>query len=422
MRAITAIILGAGQRGLIFADYAKRFPNELKIVGVAEPRGDRLREMAEDHGVARENTASDWEELLDRDKFADCVIIATQDRMHYEPAMKAMDKGYDILCEKPLSGNPQELIALENKATELGRTFIVAHSLRYSVFFSKIKELIDQGAIGDLVTIQHIESIGYWHMAHSFVRGNWRDSEETSPSIMAKCCHDIDMLGWLSGGNVEVISSQGSLKHFKSENRPEGAPDRCLDGCSYRDECPYYAPRFYLEHPKAKSDGFRKIVSIMDTDEDIIEELKMGPYGRCVYACDNNVCDNQIVNITYTNGVTASLTMSAFTADCERIINVMGTKGQIKGRMEDSSVTLYDFASGNATTINLHTPVGSHSGSDVIMVKSFVAGLNAGTKDISSAISKSVEGHLACIAAEDSRKKGGACIDFKQWCEEQKVE
>ena len=200
MKPITAIVLGAGQRGAnVYAAYALSFPNELKIVGVAEPRADRRAAFAKEHGIPEGRCFAGWEDALRQDKFADCVFVCTQDRMHFEPVMQALEKGYDVLCEKPMSYDRTELIAMGEKARQTGRVLSICHVLRYSPFFVKLKELIDSGAIGQLVSIQHIESVGYWHMAHSFVRGNWSRSEDSCPMILAKCCHDTDILTWLAG-------------------------------------------------------------------------------------------------------------------------------------------------------------------------------------------------------------------------------
>lgn len=411
MKQVTAILLGAGQRGAdVYADYALQFPNELKIIAVAEPRSDRRAAFAALHQIPAENVTESWEPLLQREKFADCVLVCTQDRMHFEPVMIALDKGYDVLCEKPMSNDKQELLAMGKKARETGRVLSIAHTLRYSPFFMKLKELLVSGAIGQLCAIQHMESVGYWHMAHSFVRGNWRREDETSPMILQKCCHDLDILSWLVGTPLETVSSFGSLSHFRPENKPEGSPAYCLDGCSHRDSCPYYAPRFYLEHPKAVEDGFQKILSMDTSREGMLKALEHGPYGRCVYSCDNTVVDHQVVNLSYTGGVTVSMTMSAFTRDCERNIILMGSHGQIFGNMETSTIEVRDFASGNTTKIHVHTPVGRHSGSDTVMMKEFLAVITSEGAQSRSNADASVESHLAALAAEESRLMGGTPI------------
>ena len=415
MKQVTAILLGAGQRGAdVYAEYALQFPNELKIIAVAEPRKDRREAFAQLHNIPAENVTDTWEPLLEREKFADCVLVCTQDRMHFDPVMIALEKGYDVLCEKPMSGVKRELIEMGAKAKQTGRVLSIAHTLRYSPFFMKLKELLETGAIGQLCAIQHMESVGYWHMAHSFVRGNWRREDETSPMILQKCCHDLDILSWLVGTPLETVSSFGSLSHFCAANKPEGAPAYCLDGCDHRDTCPYYAPRFYLEHPKAIEDGFQKILTMDTTREGMLKALEKGPYGRCVYGCDNTVVDHQVVNLNYQGGVTVSMTMSAFTKECERNIILMGSHGQIFGNMEKSLIEVRDFATGNTTTIHVHTPVGRHSGSDTVMMKEFLTVITSQGAESRSNADASVESHLAALAAEESRLMNGKPVFIQE--------
>ena len=420
MKQVTAILLGAGQRGAgIYGEYALQFPNELKIIAVAEPRKDRRDAFAQDHGIPTENCTDSWEELLDRQKFADCILVCTQDRMHFGPVIRALEKGYDVLCEKPMSYDRGELVAMGEQAKKKGRLLSICHVLRYSPFFVKLKELIDGGAVGQLVDIQHIESVGYWHMAHSFVRGNWRKAGETSPMILQKCCHDVDILTWLAGSGCTRVVSMGGLNHFDRAHQPSGAADRCLDGCPCRDDCPYYAPRFYLEHPRAELDGFTRTVSLDTSREAVLHALRTGPYGRCVYACDNDVVDNQMVILEYASGVRASLTMCAFTERCERIINVMGSRGQIRGNMEQNLLEVSDFATGNTTVITVHVPPGGgHGGSDFAMMREFVELVASGATDSKTGAAVSVESHLVTLAAEESRLRGGMPIDMKTWKEE----
>lgn len=415
MRPITAIILGAGQRGAnVYGTYALNFPNELTIVGVAEPREDRRAAFAQAHNIPAERCFANWEATLEQEKFADCVIVCTQDRMHFAPVMQALEKGYDVLCEKPMSYDRAELIAMGEKAKQTGHILSICHVLRYSPFFAKIKDLIESGVIGQLVSIQHIESVGYWHMAHSFVRGNWNRSADSCPMILAKCCHDTDILTWLVGVPCKAVSSFGSLAHFNAAHKPDDAPKYCLDGCPHRDGCPYYAPRFYLEHPKAVSDGFVSVVSLDPSPDAVLKALQNGPYGRCVYQCDNDVVDNQVVNLIYENGVSVSMTMCAFTEHCERIINVMGSRGQIRGNMESSTLEISDFATGNHTTLHIHTPSGGHSGSDAAMMREFLQVLRTDRSSKTSA-DVSVESHLIALAAEESRLNCGTAIDMHEW-------
>lgn len=412
MKQVTAILIGAGNRGAeAYASYALQYPNELKFVGVADPREDRREAFRKAHGIDEKYCVESWENIFEFPKFADCVLICTQDHMHMEPLGKAMEQGYDILVEKPISPVKEELIKLKEQTADYDGMISVCHVLRYSPFFRKLKEIIDAGTIGTLINIQHMESIGFWHMAHSFVRGNWRNTAESSPIILAKTCHDFDILLWLTGKKCLSVSSFGSTKLFKAENAPEGAPKRCTDGCPHRSECPFYAPKFYLEHPRAVVDGYRKVVTMDPTTEGLMDALRNGPYGRCVYACDNDVADHQIVNLQMEDELTISFTVSAFTNECQRTITLQGSKGEIYGCMETDEIIVTDFVTGNKTIHRLNTPKVGHSGSDAAMMKELVSLISQGRQreNISNA-TQAIDSHLIAFAAEESRLSGGSVV------------
>ncbi|MEG2286976.1 MAG: Gfo/Idh/MocA family oxidoreductase, partial [Ruthenibacterium sp.] len=353
-----------------------------------------------------------WEELLSKNKMADCAMVCTQDKMHTQPVMAALHKGYHVLCEKPMSPSAAECIAMEKTAQECGRTLTVCHVLRYSPFYTRLKKLLDENAIGELVSLQHIECVGYWHQAHSFVRGNWRSSSETSPMILAKACHDMDLLAWLVGAPCKEVSSYGSLKHFKKENAPQGSTPRCFDGCKVTHTCPYYCGKIYLEDEKWYSPVIRKVVALDGTREAVAAALKTGPYGRCVYHCDNDVVDHQVVNLQFANDVTASFTMCAFTYEGSRIMNLMGTRGQIKADMEKNTIEVFDFLTGNQDVITIETGVGGHSGSDEAFVRGFLRMVETNGAYALSSASQSVQSHLIALAAEQSRVTGqSVCMD-----------
>ena len=405
MKQVTAVLAGAGQRGMrAYASYALDYPNELKFVAVAEPDEGRREEFRRKHHIPEEHCYKSWEELLAQPKMADCILICTMDNMHYEPVVEAAKKGYHILCEKPMSSSKEELENMAKIARESGKVFSICHVLRYSPFFVELKRLLDEKTIGDLVSVQHIESVGYWHMAHSFVRGNWRNSDESSCMILQKCCHDMDILLWLIGSHCKKVSSFGGLTHFKEENAPEGAPLYCLDGCKHRDNCPFFAPWFYLEHPNGFA--FSEGITLDTSREGILNALKTGPFGRCVYHCDNNVVDHQVVNLEFENGVTVNMTMCGFTDQCERVINLMGTRGQIRGNMEENYIEVMDFVNKHHYRVDLNIPVSGHSGSDSSMMKEFTALVAADGKGESrSNAAEAVESHLIALAAEESRLK-----------------
>lgn len=414
MKQITSILIGAGLRGgYVYSQYALDHPDEFKVVAVAEPDPKRREAFAKKHHIPPELQFQSYEELLQKEKMADCAMICTQDRMHYEPVIRAMEKGYHVLCEKPISPDRKEMIQMREMAQKYDRILSVCHVLRYSPFFSKIKSLLEEKKIGRLINIQHIEEVGYWHHAHSFVRGNWRNAEESSPMILQKCCHDMDILLWLAQSHCKRISSFGELTYFKEENAPKDAPLYCLDGCQRRDVCPFYAPRFYLEHPKAEEAGLVYAVTDLLDAEHVLSALKKGPYGRCVFHCDNTVVDQQTVEIEFENQVTASFLMTAFTNQCARKIRLMGTRGEIKGDIEAGVIEVIDFVSGTNELIQLHTQTKGHSGSDMSMMRDFVR-MIAEEKHGKTDVAVSVESHLMALAAEEARVSGKV-IDFKEF-------
>lgn len=400
MKKINALVLGAGSRGNAYAAYSEMRPEELEIAAVAEPDEKRRTQFAKAYNIPEENCFSGWEEALAAPKIADVVFVCTMDDMHTVPAIKALELGYDVLLEKPMSNTAKECIAIEQAVQKSGRVLAVCHVLRYTPFYQKIKELIDEGAVGEIATMTQIENVGYWHQAHSFVRGNWRNSDETSPMILQKSCHDLDIISWLIGKPCEWISSFGSLSHFTRENRPKGAPDNCMQGCPHSDTCVYYAPKIYLT---GKTDWPVDVVTTDLTPEGIEKALREGPYGRCVYACDNNVVDHQVVNMEFEGGVTASFTMTAFTADFTRQLKILGTKGQIVADMLDKEISLHRFSC-EEEKIPVPTPADcfGHGGGDFGIVESFLRLVNGEGDNLTSA-RVSLQSHLMCFAAEKSR-------------------
>lgn len=401
MKQITAVVLGAGSRGEIYGSYALTYPEELKIVAVAEPKADRREKFAKDHGIPEENCFASWEDLLARPKMADAAFVCTLDDAHLAPALQALEKGYHILLEKPMSNKEAECIAIEQAAAKAGKTLAVCHVLRYTPFYQTIKGLIDKGAIGEVTALSQIENVAYWHQAHSFVRGNWRNSRETSPMILQKSCHDMDILLWLAGKNCKKVSSFGSLRHFTPENAPENAPQRCLDGCPHAETCLYYAPKLYLT---GKTDWPVDVLTTDLTPAGITKALREGPYGRCVYHCDNDVVDRQVVNLELEDGVVCSFVMSAFTANSTRQLKILGTKGHIQADMSKREIWLWPFG-GSAYQVPMEEATSGHGGGDFGLVRDFLHVLREGGESRSSA-RQSLQSHLICFAAEKSRLEG----------------
>ncbi|MGO4182817.1 Gfo/Idh/MocA family protein [Paenibacillus sp. MCAF9] len=416
MKKVTVAIIGAGLRGVNYLEYALAHPNELQVVAVAEPVAERRESFQARHNIADNMCFENWDDFFAMPKLADAVLICTQDKQHFDPTMKALEAGYHVLLEKPMSPDAKECLLMGEKASQLNRVFSICHVLRYTNFFSTIKELLEKETIGKLMSITHNENVGFWHQAHSFVRGNWSRKEDSSPMILAKSCHDLDILLWLAGSECVRVSSFGSLSHFTSDQAPAGAPLRCLDGCPVADECLYYAPNYYLtEDTNWPTSAISNDLSYSAR----YKALEEGPYGRCVYHCDNDVVDHQVVNLEFANSVTAAFTMSAFTRDVSRTIKLMGTKGEIRGAMEKNEIEVIHFGSGKIERISFEDMGGhvGHGGGDMGLLKDFLKLVREdGKSEGLTSASQSVQSHLMAFAAEQSRVDGNS-INLKDFAE-----
>ena len=402
MQPITAALVGAGNRGTeAYAPYSLIHPEQLRFTAVCEPDFERRRRFQEIFELPSKICFDSFENFIQLPKMADVVFICTQDKMHFVHTMECLKKGYHVLLEKPMSPNIKECILMAEEAEKQKRLLIVCHVLRYTSFFKGIKNILDSGKIGQLISIAHNENVGYFHQAHSFVRGNWNKKEETSPMILAKCCHDMDILHWLAGSKCKNISSFGELTHFKKENAPEGAPKRCLDGCPHSETCLYYAPNQYL----TDNVGWPTSVISVDTSYKAREKaLKTGDYGRCVYHCDNDVVDHQVVNMEFENSVTVAFTMSAFTEECSRTIKLMGTKGEIRGNMEKNLLEISYFDKTKETEpVAVAEASSGHGGGDFGLMNEFVSLINGQGEQASTTADASVHSHLMAFAAETAR-------------------
>ncbi|WP_308638359.1 Gfo/Idh/MocA family protein [Paenibacillus silvisoli] len=400
---IQAALIGAGARGMLsYAQYALNRPGEIEFVAVAEPNEERRALFAKLHRIPAERQFASWEELLAQPQLCEAMLICTQDREHFEPTMQALQKGYHILLEKPMSPEPLESLRMAEEAERLGLTLTVCHTMRYSTYFRTLKEVVDSRKIGDLVTIQWTENVGYWHHAHSFVRGNWRNADLSSSMLLQKSCHDMDMLQWLVGSECVQVSSFGDLSYFNARNAPEGSTERCTDGCKVEHECPYSALKWYYNE---KDDWPQNVVSLEPKLETRLKALKEGPYGRCVYRCDNNVVDHQVVNLKFANEVTVAFTMSSLTMDNTRTFKLMGTKGEIRGNAEKNEIEIRTF-SGKREVIEPERIEGGHSGADTLIMRDFVDQLKKKDRIGRTSGMVSARSHLIVFAAEQSRLTG----------------
>ena len=411
----TVAIIGIGGRGGdTYGNLMMNAPDQWDIVALCDLKPDRLEVFGERFGVDKENLFTD-EKVFFEKKRADVLVIATQDADHIRHATYAFNLGYDVMMEKPITANKKEMQKLLQLQKKTGCKALVCHVLRYAPAFVKIAEMLDSGIIGDLVAIQALERVGYSHQAHSYVRGNWRKAEDTTPMILAKCCHDLDLLQFYAGSKCVSVSSVGDLRYFKKENAPEGSAERCLE-CKYVDTCAYSAKRQYIDNWKKKGSPEDRwpynVLCLSPVNEEKLQAaLENGPYGRCAYRCDNNVVDHQITQMTFENGIKATLTMTAFTAAGGRRMDFFGTLGQLC--LDEQSNSIYVGIYGKEVeTIQLQdlTEKGyGHGGGDFHLVNSLDYMLE-GTLSQRTALEHSAESHLIGIAAEASRKAGGKLV------------
>lgn len=419
MKKLKVILIGAGGRGTNYTDTMAKMPEKFQVVAVAEPIKERRENIRKKHNIPENMCFNTWEPLLEMDKIADIALICTMDRMHFAPAMKAIEKGYDMLLEKPATATPEECFTLAAAAKKKGVKILVCHVLRYTLFFGKLKELIDSGTIGRVISIHADECVGNTHQSHSFVRGNWGNSEESSFMLLQKCCHDMDILQWLIGKKCKKVHSFGSLTYFTEENAPEGATAYCMDGCPHMDDCYYSTENVYFKFKgwfrNRATDSLYNV-----TDEELREDLRTSRFGRCVFRCDNDVVDHQVVNLEFEDGATVSFNMCAFN-EGGRNIRIMGTKGELVGDMEKTTISLFDFATREKTDINpSESALGSgidtgHGGGDTGIIHVLYQYVTEGYEgDLLSEIGISAENHMIAFAAEHSRLTG-TVVDIDEY-------
>jgi len=445
-KPLTAIMIGAGNRGYeAYGPYAQAHPDEIQFISVAEPVDARRQRFSQAHNIPQAKQFNTWEELIAQGQIADVALVTTMDRQHLAPATAAMEAGYHVLLEKPMAAVQSDCVNLVQTAEKTGRILQICHVLRYTTFFSSLHEIISSNRLGEIITVEHRENLTYWHMAHSFVRGHWRSSQVESPMILAKCCHDMDILFW-NLGRCRKLSSFGSLRHFRPDKAPPGAPKRCTDGCQAADDCPWYAPRLYQEltplfHVARNSNlpwerwgasilldqpnlalllrrlipPFEHIadyrgwpISVISDDTSINARqtaLETGPWGRCVYQCDNDVVDHQVVSMEMESGATVSFTMQGFSHLESRTMRYEGTHATLRGIFANGrgdSIEIHDHRTGRMEKLNLTSQSGGHGGGDEGIMSAFVSSVRDQGAALTNA-RQSLESHLMAFAAEQAR-------------------
>jgi predicted dehydrogenase len=447
---VQAVLIGAGQRGAeAYGPYALAYPDRLRFVAVAEPDPGRRARFAGEHDIPPDRQFPSWEPLLAHPPLGQAALICTQDQAHLHPTLAALQAGYHVLVEKPMATTPEACRQMVASAEAADRGLGVCHVLRYTPHFQKMREIIEAGVLGQIVNVDHRENVSFWHMAHSYVRGHWAVEAESSPMILAKCCHDFDLLLWLLGRRPLRLSSFGARTHFRLENAPSGAPERCLDGCPVAETCPYYAPFVYVDllpiwrGVAARGSGAvalaaelqlrapslvrtlgalipalkdvsdyrawpRSVVALDPTPEKLVTALREGPYGRCVFLGENDVVDHQVVTMTFEGDLTVTLTMHGHAHFEERTTRIDGSRGTLEARfgMAGGWIEVREHRSGRKSRFETGgDPRQGHGGGDFGLLTAFVEGLRPGREAVTSG-REALESHLMAFAAERARREG----------------
>lgn len=420
-KPVTAIIVGGGHRSFIYGDYSIDHPDELKIIGIAEPDESRVKQAVEKYGISEEFCFSSAEELAKKGKLADVIINGTMDKEHVSTSIPLLECGYDMLLEKPFAVNKEEMLKLIETVKKHGNKVMICHVLRYSDFYKSIKKVISDGDIGDVISIQLCEDVSYHHYATSYIRGKWANSDRCGTSmLLAKCCHDLDMMMWLMGDvKPEFVTSTGSQIYFNKNNAPSDCGERCLLNCKYMDTCNLSAKRIYLDMPGRWDFYVWPELHSASYDEKYEYLKHISPYGKCAFKCDNNVVDHQTVMIRFSNGATGSHNLTGGCAFSQRIIRVIGTKGEINGTFESQKFTVsyidphynddhinkvYDLSEQSSASVG-------HGGGDHALVEDFIKYVrNENTSQSCTSVFDSVSGHLVVFAADESMENGGVPV------------
>ncbi|MFC3998997.1 Gfo/Idh/MocA family protein [Nocardiopsis sediminis] len=410
MAPVRVMIVGAGSRGGSYAEWIRRHPHVAEVVAVAEPRAEYREPLADAHGVPEAARFADWREAAARPRLADAALVCTLDDAHLEPALALADRGYHLLVEKPLAQTRAECEAIVAAARRNDVLLGVCHVLRYAPYTRVLKDVVDSGRIGAIVSVDHVEPVGFWHQAHSYVRGNWRRTDRAAPMLLAKSCHDLDWLRHIVGRDAVSVSSFGSLKHFRRDQAPAGAAERCLD-CAIEPGCAYSAPRIYGRFVAEGRTGWPlNVLTPEPTAGSVTEALRVGPYGRCVYSCDNDVVDHQVVALEFAGGATATFTMSAFNRARPRQTSVFGTLGEVY--CDGDRISVYDFLSDTTEEIDVATVNdglidSGHGGGDGGLLGSFLPAVAAGDPSmVATSGEDALRSHVLVFAAEQARVEG----------------
>jgi len=412
---LRAVIIGAGHRSVLYASYSKTHPEELQVVGVADPDPVRRERTAQEYALPAERVFLTAEELAARPRFAEVAINGTMDRDHVPTTLPLLEAGYHVLLEKPICPTREELPALLAASRRTGTKVMICHVLRFAPFYAAIRERVAAGEIGDLLSVQTVENVSYHHMAVGFVRGKWNRRATSNPMLMAKCCHDLDLICWMKSGVTPTrVASFGGLSYFRPERAPEGSGERCLVDCAIERDCDYSAHKHYIEQGLWSYYAWECLEHLgTPTVEQKLESLKTdNPYGRCVWRCDNDVVDHQAVAVDFADGSVATHNMTGGVARPCRSMHLIGTHGEIQGTMEEGRFAIRhnDARPGHEYAeeiVDLTVSRDMHGGGDLRLVADFLRVVRGEPASLSTTdLMDSANGHLIAFAADEAMAEG----------------
>lgn len=420
---VSVVIIGCGNRGSdAYGAWCAEHPELVQVVAVADPRDDYREPLAERLGVPEDRRYRDWREVLAQPRMADGLILAVTEDQRMAPLAQAFERGYFVLCEKPVARDQQELEQIDTLLSDPTHRMMVCHVLRYQPFFAAVKRILASGELGRIVHMQHNENIGYWHFTHSYVRGNIRNSQMGGPLILAKTSHDLDLLTWFADSEALRVSSVGSIAHFRPQDAPPGAPEFCADGCPAALTCPHNAVRYYVNEMGESRQWPASMVTAEPGREVRLAAVAHGQFGRCVYRNDNTQPDHQITTIEFANGIRAVLTASAFTAEDTRTLRIFCTGGELLGHMGRGEIEVRPFAASDPTTgvrppgqgtsrlVRVVPGQGHELGDDGLMSQ-YIAQLGDPVAEAETSWRRSRQSHWIAFAAETSRAQQGMWQD-----------
>lgn len=415
-KKFTVAVIGCGGRGWTYATLMNA-KEEFDVVALCDLNPEQLEKVNGFIHLDKSCLFDDESEFF-KEKRADILVISTNDAEHVRQAILAMEMGYDLLLEKPISNNREDIVKLLDTQEKTGRQVVVCHVMRYAAGIKKMDEILKTGMLGKLIAIDHTERVAYWHQAQAYVRFQ-KITPDKFPTILAKCSHDLDLIQHYAGARCETVSSLGKISHFRKENTPEGAADRCLD-CKYVETCTYSAKKIYIDGWKKEGCPpfiwpYSKLsLKNPTTEADMYEALKTKVQGECAFKCgvevNPYVVDHQMVQMQFENDVIASLKM-VFAGKLGRLIALYGTEGEIV--MDEFTDTLTVKPYGKEVEVMKISSIDgggwAHGGGDAGLVDDLYDILT-GVKTEYTSLRESVESHLMGIAAEESRLDGGKIV------------